>query len=868
MSEQDALDAPNLNVKEYFKNYIKTKKIEELIATDNKLFSEVRNLESEKHVLVTQNYKKFVSATETINTIKSSLLNFEKDLLNLKGKVQNLVSNFNTINAPLDGKLKETEEMYKIKKDLKRLKFINDLPNILNKHLTLYNNDQEKKLSNLEKPLIYYEKCKEFIQIHKDNTLVKDIYNKSNELIYQYKSKINDKMDVKEFNEFEIEKFETCIGLLVKIEDNKEELMKTFIDRYQFLISGKFDNLFSFKEGVEEISFQTYNKIYDNYEFAINENDFLFYESQINGNNNIIKENNIKDNNNPEIKQALNISSLQSKSFKKGTFIWICKKVCENILGQIMFNCYQSYIKLFGIEKSENINILLFHCIDIFNKKILDYLENMRVNSNNNNGLDPVFFKDGLLSFYKSFLSDLIAKMEDKNIKNEELISKIIENNKQLLNVYIIDIHCNFINETCKNVNDKINILQTYNKKNSDDLNIFIKFNKSIYVSESEDFCMILENILSKYAIILRNLNLDNFNENDNLGAETDLIYQKHLISIFSLFIMIIHSSNIMKFNSNSYENYFDLLKKENNYIEIISKYKDIIRKNLKKDNLEIIYFFLTLSKLLLESNTLKLITDKFLYEFQQIKKNKNSYNEIKQFIEKEITNNLSLLYDSIIQRTDNEILSTLKILFLDINWVKKNESPATFRLELKKLCYELYQLKLNLMEILEEEGKLFKETKMGMMESFIPGNNKVKSLVQIEMEQLQIRRLNIYGEIVESPQMIIYVIIKIFLKTLNEFIKLKKFSCFGYQQIQCDLGFIHSFFKENLVFVDVENILDGFQNEIIKNCEFNTFGLTNENKLNNDLINDMIQLHNKEFKNIYIVVSDSNNEEINTNKN
>ena len=63
MSEQDALDAPNLNVKEYFKNYIKTKKIEELIATDNKLFSEVRNLESEKHVLVTQNYKKFVSAT-------------------------------------------------------------------------------------------------------------------------------------------------------------------------------------------------------------------------------------------------------------------------------------------------------------------------------------------------------------------------------------------------------------------------------------------------------------------------------------------------------------------------------------------------------------------------------------------------------------------------------------------------------------------------------------------------------------------------------------------------------------------------------------------------------------------------------------
>ena len=57
---EPSLDDPKVNVKEYFKRFIKPKKIDELIAADNKLFSEVRNLESEKHVLVTQNYKKFV----------------------------------------------------------------------------------------------------------------------------------------------------------------------------------------------------------------------------------------------------------------------------------------------------------------------------------------------------------------------------------------------------------------------------------------------------------------------------------------------------------------------------------------------------------------------------------------------------------------------------------------------------------------------------------------------------------------------------------------------------------------------------------------------------------------------------------------
>lgn len=69
-NQNEPLDDESLKVKEYFKQFIRNKSIEELIAYDNKIFSEVRNLESEKHVLVTQNYKKFVAATETINTVR------------------------------------------------------------------------------------------------------------------------------------------------------------------------------------------------------------------------------------------------------------------------------------------------------------------------------------------------------------------------------------------------------------------------------------------------------------------------------------------------------------------------------------------------------------------------------------------------------------------------------------------------------------------------------------------------------------------------------------------------------------------------------------------------------------------------------
>ena len=70
--DNDPLNNPEINIKDHFKNFIRNKNIEELIAYDNKLFSEVRNLESEKHILVTQNYKKFVAATETINTVRKN----------------------------------------------------------------------------------------------------------------------------------------------------------------------------------------------------------------------------------------------------------------------------------------------------------------------------------------------------------------------------------------------------------------------------------------------------------------------------------------------------------------------------------------------------------------------------------------------------------------------------------------------------------------------------------------------------------------------------------------------------------------------------------------------------------------------------
>ena len=868
---EPSLDDPKVNVKEYFKRFIKPKKIDELIAADNKLFSEVRNLESEKHVLVTQNYKKFVSATETINTIKSSLINFENDLLNLQGKVQNLVLNFNKINAPLEGKLKQTEDIYKIKKDLKRLKFINDLPSILEKQLNEYIKDPEKKLTTLEKSLTYYEKCKEFLKIHKDNALVKDIYTRTKDLIYNYKTYINDKMNVAEFNEFEIENFEKCLSLLVKIEDDKKDLIKIFIDRYQYLITCQYDKLFSTKDDVEEISFETYNKIYDNYEFAIKEDDFLFYENEIKNREKNLSLNQIANSSSmalSDFSKKLNLSSLASKFLKKGTFIWICKKVCENILSQLMVNCYNSYKSLFGEDTTDNINTLFNQCVSNFNQKIKNTLD--KVKEKNQPLLDPEFFRDGLYSFHKAFNENLLSKVQDEKINGVKYMSDISENNKNLLNIYFVNMHEEFIKQVTSKINNSLEKIIKFNKSIYDEANSesFIRLNKNLFQNEVNIFYKYIEELFLSYSKQIKSLGLESFNKDEFLGAETSQLYINHLMSVFALLILVLHSSNKVKFRNNEYEKYFISFNKVMNFKEIIENYKEIINTNFAKwkDNYELIYFFIFFIKKCKEqinnmnpiiTTNINNMTDKFLFEYPILKKDKKLVAFFNDFINKELTQCYPLFFDAIILLENKKIFDNLKKLFFEPDWLKVDKTPVTFRLELKKYCYQLYQLKLNLNDVLEEESNKFKEAKKNKI--ITDNSYKNKSQVQLEMEKLQIRRMTIYGEVVSSPQEIIYILVKIFLKTLNEFIKLKKYNLFAYQQIQIDVSFIHSFLKENLVYYDSENIMDGFLTEILMNASVNTNNYEANKVLTNEFIGDLLNMHKNEFEGVLKKIQDAN---------
>ena len=129
-------------------------------------------------------------------------------------------------------------------------------------------------------------------------------------------------------------------------------------------------------------------------------------------------------------------------------------------------------------------------------------------------------------------------------------------------------------------------------------------------------------------------------------------------------------------------------------------------------------------------------------------------------------------------------------------------------------------------------------------------GEKTNKSLIQQEMESLEIRRMNIYSVNVENLNDFLISISKFLLKIINEYIKLKKISMLGYQQIQVDLAFIRNFLYQNIIFNDSKNIIEGFYNEIIHNANFNVSDKERKD-FENSLINDIINIEQSNFEKI-----------------
>lgn len=494
----------------------------------------------------------------------------------------------------------------------------------------------------------------------------------------------------------------------------------------------------------------------------------------------------------------INIKNLSSKYFKKGSFIWVCKKIQEQIISQLIKLAYDYFTKIFERKNSFHLNILFEYIIDNFNKKIKDILEGENIKQEIL--IDPVFFKEGLTNFYFSYRETLM-KINDDKIESEKFEEKILENNKNITEIYINNllenhvarileifkgsyyfnnfkgnpkntqkvVNSNGISKPINSVSIQLQDSDIGNKKN--DLN-----SKANFFSHSQFEKLFSENttlfnqiipIFIEDSIMIKKLDLiELFNISSD---EANRVYFKIISSFISTYFFILKSVNLLKFDNilnihtNSKNSSHIPFTTKEGLQRIISQIKEFFPFYTK----DRIFFKIILCKIMSNSNFsgLKNLIDKVLRIFPQIKSNKSLYNELKNNIEKELLDTQAFLYDSLVQINDINLNKQLKNLFLNVDWLNY-ETTITFRKDIRDMCHDLFYLKTELYYLLEEEKKYFEENVSSSINQAIWNKKQKKNTkYQNEMEVLNIRRLSIYTENVNSPQMIVYTIAKIFFK-------------------------------------------------------------------------------------------------------
>eukprot|EP00762_Andalucia_godoyi_P007404 ANDGO_07880.mRNA.1 Vacuolar protein sorting-associated protein 51 homolog len=127
------IDSAQFVADRYLKDVLAKKAVNGLIEESNTRINEMKSLDSDLQMLVYENYNKFISATDTIKTMKTNVENMESELKQLDENMKAIDSCSKTIHSKIGERRTKIESMNSAFTQLKRLQFLLELPGRLKK---------------------------------------------------------------------------------------------------------------------------------------------------------------------------------------------------------------------------------------------------------------------------------------------------------------------------------------------------------------------------------------------------------------------------------------------------------------------------------------------------------------------------------------------------------------------------------------------------------------------------------------------------------------------------------------------------------------------------------------------------------------
>ncbi|KAG7400834.1 Vacuolar protein sorting-associated protein 51 [Phytophthora boehmeriae] len=215
------IDSPGFDPKIYVKELLEARGLNDLLATDDQLIREVKELDTSMQMLVYENYNKFISATDTIRKMKNNVASMEDEVGRVVASMDTITAKSESINVALAPQRSKVEKLIGVRRLLKRFEFIFELPQRLNTAV------KQKEYANATK---YYLLARRILGRYEHISSFKTIQVEAEKIIQQLERLLKKRM-----LDTTLESEEICetVVLLDQLDACNDEIRDQFLEWHQ-----------------------------------------------------------------------------------------------------------------------------------------------------------------------------------------------------------------------------------------------------------------------------------------------------------------------------------------------------------------------------------------------------------------------------------------------------------------------------------------------------------------------------------------------------------------------------------------------------------------------------------------------------------
>ncbi|KAJ1632799.1 Vps51/Vps67-domain-containing protein [Pavlovales sp. CCMP2436] len=225
------LDGPNFNSDKYVSRLLENQSLSDLVHQGNDMVTEIKSLDSDMQMLVYENYNKFISATDTIRSMKHKVEGMEEQMNQLASNMETIIESNRSITCNVTGRRGQLEKLNGVRKLLVKLQFLFELPAKL-QHCV--------DTGEHAKAVQYYQAATSILKHYGHLASFQSIHDEAVDIMARLRTKLTELLAGVQPS---LNKLAETVRLLLLLGGKEDELLQRFVAQSRALIARGLDAL-------------------------------------------------------------------------------------------------------------------------------------------------------------------------------------------------------------------------------------------------------------------------------------------------------------------------------------------------------------------------------------------------------------------------------------------------------------------------------------------------------------------------------------------------------------------------------------------------------------------------------------------------